>query len=87
MANPRKKARKEQPTTFRLAGATDWVRAHSLFVTVALAAIATGVGGLFLVRFGLAGRLPWLDPALAGIALAAFAYFLVLAFRRKSDPV
>src|SRR5436190_11513938 len=41
MANPRKKARKEQPTTFRLVGATDWVRAHSLFVTVALAAIAT----------------------------------------------
>ncbi len=53
----------------------------------ALAAIATGVGGLFLVRLGLAGRLPWLDPALAGIVLAAFAYSLVLAFRRKSDPV
>jgi SSS family solute:Na+ symporter len=53
----------------------------------ALAAIATGVGGLFLVRLGLAGRLPWLDPALAGIVLAAFAYSLVLAFRRKSDRV
>ena len=53
----------------------------------ALAAIATGVCGLFFVKFGFAGRVPWLDPALAGIVSAAGAYCLVLVFRRKSDPV
>ena len=54
----------------------------------ALAAIATGVIVLFLVRFGsLSDTFPWLDPALAGIVSAALAYCLVLAFRRESDPV
>lgn len=53
----------------------------------ALAAIVTGVTVLFLVRFGLAGSFPWLDPALAGIVSAALAYCLVLVFRRESDPV
>jgi len=53
----------------------------------ALAAIAAGVVALFLVRFGLAARFPWLDPALAGIIAAALAYCLVLVFRRESDPV
>jgi SSS family solute:Na+ symporter len=53
----------------------------------ALAAIATGVIALFIVRLGLAGSLPWLDPALAGIVSGAAAYCLVLAFRRESDPV
>jgi SSS family solute:Na+ symporter len=53
----------------------------------ALAAIAAGVGVLFSVRLGLAGRFLWLDPALAGIVSATFAYSLVLLFRRQSDPV
>jgi SSS family solute:Na+ symporter len=53
----------------------------------ALAAIFAGVAVLFLVRFGVAARLPWLDPALAGIVSAAAAYCLVLGFRRESDPV
>jgi len=53
----------------------------------ALAAIATGVGMLFFLRLGLAARFAWLDPALAGIVMAAAAYCLVLVFRRQSDPV
>jgi len=40
----------------------------------ALAAIATGVSTLFVVRFGLAGRYVWLDPTLTGV-LAAAAVF------------
>lgn len=40
----------------------------------ALASIASGMGTLLLVRFGLGGRLPWLDPTLAGLAVAALAF-------------
>jgi SSS family solute:Na+ symporter len=53
----------------------------------ALAAIVVGVATLFVVRSGLIGHPPWLDPALAGIVSAAAAYCLALVFRRESDPV
>ena len=53
----------------------------------ALAAIAAGVVSLFFARFVLAGSIRWIDPTLTGILAAAGAYFLVLAFRRQSDPV
>jgi solute:Na+ symporter, SSS family len=52
----------------------------------ALAAIATGVALLFLLRFAVPSP-RWVDPTLAGILAAAVAYFASLAFRRKSDPV
>ena len=53
----------------------------------ALAAVAAGVMALFFARFVLAGTVRWVDPTLAGIVAASAAYFLVLAFRRESDPV
>ena len=53
----------------------------------ALAAIAAGVTTLFVARFVLAGAIRWMDPTLTGILAAAAAFFLVLAFRRESDPV
>jgi SSS family solute:Na+ symporter len=53
----------------------------------ALAAIAAGVTALFFARFVLAGTVRWVDPTLTGIVAASAAYFLVLAFRRESDPV
>jgi SSS family solute:Na+ symporter len=40
----------------------------------ALASIAAGIIGLLVTRFLLASRLPWLDPTLVGLALAAVAY-------------
>ena len=60
---------------------------HRAGTREALAAIITGVATLFFVRFGVVGRFPWLDPALAGIVAATLAYCLVLVFRRESDPV
>ena len=40
----------------------------------ALASIAAGMTGLLVTRFLLGPRMPWLDPTLAGLALAAAAY-------------
>jgi solute:Na+ symporter, SSS family len=53
----------------------------------ALAAIVAGVVTLFLTRLVTAGAGWSIDPTLSGIIAAALAYFLVLAFRRESDPV
>jgi SSS family solute:Na+ symporter len=53
----------------------------------ALSAIGAGVTTLFVARFLLSGRYRWIDPTLSGILAAAALYFVVLAFRRKSDPV
>jgi SSS family solute:Na+ symporter len=47
----------------------------------AIAALAAGVITLAVVRFGVAGSYPWLDPALSGIIASAIAFFVVLAFR------
>ena len=40
----------------------------------AMAAIIAGVATLLIVRFGLGGMYPWLDPTLAGLAAAALAF-------------
>jgi SSS family solute:Na+ symporter len=48
----------------------------------AMAAVAAGVATLVVVRFGVAGRYPWVDPALSGILASAVAFFAVLAPRR-----
>jgi len=50
----------------------------------ALAAIAAGVVTLLVVRFGVAGRYPWLDPTLCGIAAAALAFSATLASRLRA---
>ena len=42
----------------------------------ALAAIAAGVAVLLVVRFGVAGRYPWLDPTLSGLVAAAIAFMV-----------
>jgi SSS family solute:Na+ symporter len=49
----------------------------------ALASIAVGIATLLVVRFTMSARLPWLDPTLAGLALAAAAYVIVA----RSDRV
>jgi SSS family solute:Na+ symporter len=49
----------------------------------ALAAVAAGVLTLPVVRFGVAGSYPWVDPALTGIIVSATAYFGVLALRKR----
>ena len=43
----------------------------------ALAAILAGVITLLVVRFGTGGFYPWLDPTLAGLAVAALAFAIV----------
>ena len=48
----------------------------------ALAAVAAGVITLLVVRFGVAGAYPWLDPALGGIIASAVAFFGVLVLRK-----
>jgi len=48
----------------------------------ALASIATGVITLLVVKFALAGRLPWLDPTLAGVTTAALAFIVTMVVRR-----
>lgn len=48
----------------------------------ALASIASGIATLLVVRFALAGRLPWLDATLAGLVAAGVAYALVSVGRR-----
>ena len=52
--------------------------------TEALGSIAAGVLTLLVVRFGVAGRAPWLDPTLTGLVAAALVYFGILALRRQS---
>ena len=46
--------------------------------TEALAGITAGVVVLLVVRFGVAGRYPWLDPTLSGLIAAALAFFGVM---------
>ena len=41
----------------------------------AMAAVAAGVLTLIVVRFGVAGAYPWVDPALSGIIASAIAFF------------
>ena len=53
----------------------------------ALTAIATGLLTLFIVRFFVLPMYRWADPALAGVLMAAAAYFIVLTFRRDSRNV
>jgi solute:Na+ symporter, SSS family len=47
----------------------------------ALASIAAGIATLLVVRFMLAARLPWLDPTLAGLVIAAIAFLVTLLVR------
>jgi solute:Na+ symporter, SSS family len=49
----------------------------------AMAAVVAGVLTLPVVRFGVATRYPWVDPALAGIVVSAIAFFAVLAARKR----
>jgi SSS family solute:Na+ symporter len=51
----------------------------------ALAAIVTGVAVLLVVRFGFAGRYPWLDPTLSGLIAAAAAFVGTMMFKRRAD--
>jgi SSS family solute:Na+ symporter len=54
----------------------------------AIAAVAAGVLTLIVVRFGVAGAYPWVDPALSGLLASAIAFFGALAFRtRGSSPL
>jgi SSS family solute:Na+ symporter len=48
----------------------------------AIAAVAAGVITLIVVRFGVAGAYPWVDPALSGIIASAVAFFGVLVIRK-----
>jgi SSS family solute:Na+ symporter len=48
----------------------------------ALAAIAGGIVALLVVKFMVASRLPWLDPTLAGVVVAAAAFAVTLAVRQ-----
>ena len=50
--------------------------------TEALGSIAAGVLTLLVVRFWVAGRVPWLDPTLTGLVAAAIVYFGILLVRR-----
>lgn len=52
----------------------------------ALASIAAGVVTLLVVRFMLASRLPWLDPTLAGLVVAAIAFLVTLLVRGGERP-
>jgi solute:Na+ symporter, SSS family len=49
----------------------------------ALGAIAAGVISLLVVRFGVAGRYPWLDPTLTGLIAAAVVFFAILTVRKR----
>jgi SSS family solute:Na+ symporter len=51
--------------------------------TEALAAIGAGMTTLLIVRFGLVGGYPGLDPTLCGLVASAAAFFLVMAVRSK----
>jgi SSS family solute:Na+ symporter len=48
----------------------------------AMAAVAAGVLTLIVVRFGVAGGYPWVDPALSGVIASAIGYFGVLVLRK-----
>jgi SSS family solute:Na+ symporter len=50
----------------------------------AMAAIAAGVLTLVVVRFGVAARIPWLDPTLVGILAAGAVFLSVRALRRDA---
>jgi solute:Na+ symporter, SSS family len=54
--------------------------------TEALAAIVAGIAVLLVVRFGVAGRYPWLDPTLCGLIAAAVAFFGAMILRRGQTP-
>ena len=49
----------------------------------ALSAIVAGVVTLLVVRYGVAGAHPWLDPTLSGLIAAGIAFVGVLAFRGR----
>ena len=49
----------------------------------AMAAVVAGVATLIVVRFGVAGAYPWVDPALSGIIASAVA-FSAYDFRRSA---
>jgi len=49
----------------------------------ALAAIAAGVITLLVVRYGVAGSQPWLDPTLSGLIAAAIAFIVVSIVRTR----
>jgi SSS family solute:Na+ symporter len=51
----------------------------------ALGSIAAGVLTLLVVRFGVAGRAPWLDPTLTGLVAAAAAFFTILLVRSRGS--
>jgi SSS family solute:Na+ symporter len=51
--------------------------------TEALGSIAAGVLTLLVVRFGVAGRAPWLDPTLCGLVAAGLVFFGILLVRRR----
>jgi solute:Na+ symporter, SSS family len=50
----------------------------------ALAAITAGIVTLLVVRFGVAGRYPWLDPTLSGLVAAGVAFVGVMISRRST---
>jgi SSS family solute:Na+ symporter len=50
----------------------------------ALASIVAGIVVLLVVRFGIAGRYPWLDPTLSGLVAAAMAFAGVMLFNRRA---
>ena len=52
--------------------------------TEALAAIVAGVAVLLVVRFGVAGRYPWLDPTLSGLIAAAIAFMVAMMLNRRA---
>lgn len=49
----------------------------------AIGAILAGVSTLLVVRFGVAGGHPWLDPTLTGLAAAAAVFIVIFFFRRQ----
>ncbi len=51
----------------------------------ALAAILAGVVALLVVRFGVAGPYPWLDPTLCGLVAAGLAFVGTMIFNRRAD--
>ena len=53
----------------------------------ALAAIAGGVITLLVVRFGFAGRYPWLDPTLMGMMAAALGFAASIGIRAAQGTV
>jgi Na+/pantothenate symporter len=53
----------------------------------ALAAIASGVVTLLVIRFFLAGRYGWLDPTLMGLVAAAVAFAVTMAVRNPESKI